>query len=766
MSINRVTFLCGVSAIALFGLPAYGQDTGEQQTASADETVVVTAERRVTNLQTTAISATVLSGKTLEKKGITGLTSLQYAAPGVQIADYASANTFNIRGVGQAKVDIDLPSGVTIYRDGVPTLTGYFQNAPYYDIASVEVLRGPQGVNAGKSASAGAVFIRTRDPELGGDGVSGSLMAGVGDFAFLETTGVVNVPVSDTFAIRLSFHGENRDSLFDSISTNPLPGAFGDGAGPFDGDDDRRLRSVRLGMLWKPTDNFTATFKIDYDYLYFGTHITTGFKAGTDEIEDIRKPIVNGKHIYRDKGTRASLKLSYMFDNGITLNSLSGYSTVSTLADWDINGSDPQAFGFVSGGNFFNYSQEFNVLSPDDGKLTWVAGVFIQRYINSIPPLAFGFITNNGDQVDFTTPWRKNETGYAVFGQVGYDITDQLQIEVGARWNHYEFTQFTNFAFDPTGLGGVGSPDSGLFPLADGFDGNGHKQGFEEDSTDWKVALNYQVNDDHFVYGLISRGHTPGSINLFYPPDLSEEHLDYKEMSVVNYEAGWKGTFADGQLRTQLNVYYQVFKNYQADFGLEAPGVPASLTTTVLQNAKTDSIIYGVEFGFQGRFGDFGIDGGLAYSKSELGNFGRVANEFQSFYGGPDFLDLDGARTPFAPEWTANVGAEYTIHVGGEGATLTPRLDIGYRGKAYARLFQNKATELEAVTLLNGNIRYENGPWAIELWGTNLTDEKYAGAKQNVEAAGPSATIPVVHINGIVYGGPRRLFGLRVTHNF
>ena len=336
---------------------------------------------------------------------------------------------------------------------------------------------------------------------------------------------------------------------------------------------------------------------------------------------------------------------------------------------------------FVPGNHDFNYGQEVKLLSRDEGRLKWVAGAFIQRYITDIPPLAFGFNTNNGDQVDFTTPWRKNETGYAIFGQVSYDITDALQLEVGARWNHYEFTQFTNFAFDPTGLGGVGSPSSGLFPLADGFDGNGHKQPFEVDSTDWKVALNYQVNDDHFLYGLISRGHTPGSINLFYPPDLAEEHIAYKEMSVVNYEAGWKGAFSDGRLRTQLNVYYQVFKNYQADFGLEAPGVPASLTTTILQNAKTDSIIYGVEFGFQGRFGDFGIDGGLSYSKSELGNFGRVANERQAFYGGPGFFDLAGPRTPFAPEWTANCVAEYTFHMGGGdgGATLTPRLGLGYR---------------------------------------------------------------------------------------
>src|SRR5882672_5608857 len=168
--------------------------------SSAVEELVITAERRDQNLQTAAISATVLDQKMLEAKGVIGLTSLQYAAPGLQISDYASANTFNIRGIGQARVDVDLPSGVVIYRDGVPTLTGYFQNAPYYDMAGIEVLRGPQGTFGGKSAAAGAVFIRTHDPELNKFG--GDAMIGFGNKSFKETTAVLNLPVGSTLAFR------------------------------------------------------------------------------------------------------------------------------------------------------------------------------------------------------------------------------------------------------------------------------------------------------------------------------------------------------------------------------------------------------------------------------------------------------------------------------------------------------------------------------------------------------------------------------------
>lgn len=154
--------------LALSGCVVLSAGHARAQAGAADdrndtiETLVVTPERRAQDLQTTAISTTVLDAQTLEARNVVGLTSLQYAAPGLMISDYASANTFNIRGIGQSQVDIDLPSGVVIYRDGVPTLTGYFQNAPYYDMAGVEVLRGPQGTFVGKSAAAGAVFMATK----------------------------------------------------------------------------------------------------------------------------------------------------------------------------------------------------------------------------------------------------------------------------------------------------------------------------------------------------------------------------------------------------------------------------------------------------------------------------------------------------------------------------------------------------------------------------------------------------------------------------
>jgi iron complex outermembrane receptor protein len=744
------------------------------QTAHAQiETVTVTAERRTENLQTTAISATVLTAEDLQAKGVTGLTALQYAAPGVQIADYGSANTFNIRGVGQARVDVDLPSGVVIYRDGVPTLTGYFQNVPYYDMASVEVLRGPQGTFAGKAAAAGAVFMRTASPTL--DSFNGNLMVGAGNRGFFETTGVANLPVGDTFALRLASHYETRDSLFDSITSNPLPGGAGSG-GAFKGSDHRDLRSVRLGTLWQPTENFTATFKIDYDNLHFGSHATTGFNPLTGLPEDIRNPIVNGVHGYVDKGTRASLNLDYNTGLGVSIKSLTGFSTVDTTADWDINGSDPAPFGFFSHGIFTNWSQEIDILSDTDQPFRWVVGGFWQSYLNTIPDATPGVSTFNGQKgfgfdygipagnipgMDYYTPWRKKELSLSWFGQAEYDITDALTAQAGIRFNHYSFNQFTHFVFPP-------------FDLEPG----GHTDHYQENQTDWKLNLNYKLDDVNFLYALVSRGHSPGSRNLAcidavcnaFGVTVPDPHAAYKPMGVINYEAGWKSTIFDGHMNIQLDGYYQVFKNYQADFGLApGPGVPASLSLSQFQNAKTDSTIWGIEFGGQAQFGDLAIDMGAAYSRSKLGDFGTVINPFDPIYGGGATIDMDGASTPFAPKFTGNIGAAYTFHLGNgfgeEDLTMTPRLDLAYRGMSYARLFKNPSTELPSVTLLNGNIMFTNGPWGLEFWGTNLLDEKYIAAKQNVDVGTYTGVVGPV-ITGIVYGGQRRLVGVRLSRSF
>ena len=167
--------------------PANGQAAA---TANGGAPVVtVTAERRAVNLQTAPIAATVLSGGQLAQRGVYNVDQLQFMSPSLTVTNYGIGEDFNIRGVGKSEENIQTPSGIVVYRDGVATFPGFFTGEPYYDIANVEILRGPQGTIAGQNASGGAIFITENDPSF--SGTNGWIEGQYGDYNDVRLRGVL-----------------------------------------------------------------------------------------------------------------------------------------------------------------------------------------------------------------------------------------------------------------------------------------------------------------------------------------------------------------------------------------------------------------------------------------------------------------------------------------------------------------------------------------------------------------------------------------------
>src|SRR5512135_1936475 len=123
------------------------------------ETVVVTGERRKENLQSAAVAATVLTADDLRKHEVKGVDDLEFSTPSLAIAHNGQSNQINIRGIGKEDNSGNATSAVAIYRDGIGTISGFATDEPYYDIGTVEVLRGPQGTFSGENAAGGAIFI-------------------------------------------------------------------------------------------------------------------------------------------------------------------------------------------------------------------------------------------------------------------------------------------------------------------------------------------------------------------------------------------------------------------------------------------------------------------------------------------------------------------------------------------------------------------------------------------------------------------------------
>lgn len=691
------------------------------------EEVTVTAQRRVQDLQAVPIAATVLTGDMLEEKGVNGIYALQYAAPGLTMADYGSANVLNMRGIGRSAVDIELPSGVVLYRDGVPTFPGYFQNEPYFDIGAIELLRGPQGTFVGKSAAGGAIFIRTASPELGK--FSSKLEGEFGDFKQWGGTAIVNAPVNDAFALRFAFRHFSRDEVMvDSLS------------GPFTGRPGRPdLNSFRMGALWKPNDRLSEEFRLDWSDLDFGGNLTSSYGYPLYDL------VQNCDYYYRDKSVRAVNNLKYSFDGGLVLSSVSGYQRTHTINNFDRNGHQPRTDIFDSEGIFTLYSQEFNLISPDDaGPFSYVVGVFAQRTDSVIldwPQHGFNVTGEAGDlgglvqgsvypYLGLDKDYTKREDELSGFVDVKYNLSDSWQTELGVRYSNYKLKTFTSIVIGD----GLTPP---TIPFYSGT------PGFTEGDLDAKLSLTYKLEADQNLYALVSHAHVTAGVNIIGGAPFKKEVIN-------DYEVGWKATWAGGRVRTQMGGYYQTITHYQAQFAsADLPG------QNILQNAEGPSKVYGFEAAMQARAGQFSFDASLALLDSKLGVFPNVVTPFVPPPVNPgdpsNIITITGGETPFAPKVSFNMGASYEFELG-SGFTLTPRADVSSQASQSGSLIVDPATRLAGRTLLNAGIRLEKGNWYADLWGTNLTDKRYVAGIQD--------------IGNIWYPGALRQYGIKFGVTF
>ena len=694
----------------------------EPETTSLGE-VVVTAERRTTNLQQTPIAAAVLSGEQLQNKGVTNIETLQFAMPSVTVQNSGQGNSFNIRGIGKTENSSSIGVGVITYRDGVAVFPAYFQNEPLYDIQSLELLRGPQGTFVGQNATGGAVFITQRNPDF--SGVNGYVTGQYGSYDNIRLQGAVNVPLSDTLALRLAANHEQRDSFYTVIEGTPTTGGT---------PGEVEIESYRASLLWQPSDALKVLLKTDYSHVDLGGYPTTPVN-GTDGLFNIRW---NGPARGVDEISRTTLNVNYQFDNGITLRSITGYQDGTTSVQADLDGTASLPFTSNIKVDQRLWSQEFNLISPDEGRFSWIVGAYYQDDLIDFPAGQFTTTQYLSPTIplliDLTLQGRNPKSTAAVFGQVSYDLTDSLELQVGARYSRSTVENDAISAIPQLGLA-ISQNDK-----------------VEEDKVTGKIALNWTLDRDNFLYGFVATGYKPGGLNgpniLGVPPGAFEGE------EVTDFEAGWKSTLFDGHVRTQLGAYYNIYKNFQV-----VVGDPVTPTITTISNVRGDTTIYGLEASAQGRFGALGFDVGASLSHSELGDFFALdargtltgACDPEAGPASANCVNVGGNAQTYAPEFTLSAGVEYDFRVA--GGVLTPRLDYSHISDVWGTIFASEARgdHLEARDIFNAQLTYDRGDgWMVQAYGTNLTDEEYVGAVKS----------------GQRYAGPPRQYGVRLTRTF
>ena len=766
MSVGRIA----VAVSAAIGLASastwaqQAQNATSAQNADADsdalQEVVVTAERRATDVLTTPISMTVTTAEQLAERNTNNTFDLQASVPNFTVNQMTpNNNDISIRGIGTSAgaKSASIAPGVEVIHDGLlqPETIGLGANLPFYDIQDVEVLKGPQGTLVGQSSTGGAVEINSRNPEFG-DSVTGYIEAQYGTYTDIRFDGAVNLPISDTLALRIAFNTENMHSFYYDKAANPGPAG---GSATVDDPGQIDNHNYRVSLLWKPTDNFQALLKASYN---------TGADAGDPTILNQRSFVntvlggteytpfyANGSHspwvldpnvvsqIDNVMFSLYSLDMKYTLPDGIQIRSLTGYQTSYQEIYEDTNGvSIPTGVTENAVQPDVYKSQEIDIISPTDWRVSFIGGAEFfyrattARAYNTDTFAPFSVAAPQIISVPFLNDYNANG---AVFGTLSYNITPALQLQVGARenWdNNYQ-------------RGSVNILLPGLPTLVLNLPNS-----YKDSAPTGKIGLNWTAAPGQFLYAFWAHGYRAGGV--------STDGLDFNPEKVEDFELGWKSHLLDDHLQVQLGGFWMNDLHMQEQL-FSGNGV----TGTQIYNLNGKSEIRGIELSAQSRFGPLGADFNLGYTKSSLGATTTIASYELPAIGTaglpqcvgaatagcfnyvPYNTSLTGEQNPLSPPLSIYTDINYAFRVG-DGAALIPRISYSYIDKQYGSLFEIPFYELPSISLVNLSLTYKTGHWNAESYVTNLTNKLYLAGTQG---------------NQIYYGPPRQ-YGVRVSRSF
>lgn len=651
------------------------------------EEVIVTSQKRDTSMQDIAIAGSVVSGQELKSRGVQRMDDLTRVSPALTINDTGLAQHVNIRGIGLSITSPSTSNGVATYYDGLFQPAIVTRNS-FYDIASVEVLRGPQGTFVGSNSTAGAIFINSVDPSL--DEVKGYGEFILGNYNERGFEGAVNLPLSDTLAFRGAVLSNDRDAFFKDIG--PLKNT------PTQNDE----FSARASFLWQPTENLEILSKTEKTKKDLGGFAYKPFRGSPNIAfapDDVYTLDYNSRTAREEDALQSSLRIDYSFADGYTFRSQSGYQKKDVFNSYDRDGTGET--GAEAGitqelqEQFIEEiikTQEFNIISPDNGPLSWIAGAYYQK--NEIEVVIPSY-RNDALRTQVTVLTDKLTTG--VFGQVAYRISDELSVDVGIRNSSYKAEDLPGsnvlLAFIPRTL------DIALK----------HQ---DPDTVTGKLNVSWTPNASTMFYAFVAKGYKSGG------PD---DGKIFKPETVMDYELGYKGSFMDDALKAQLSYFYYDYEDFQ--YEVEDP-----ITNTSGVTNTTGAIIKGFEGQLQGNFEQWYVDLGFSYVDSSFDDYifydYRTAN-----LEGMDPIDfpvnVGGESTLYAPELTMNASVEYRHYTEG-GMLVAPRLTYSYNDEQWAYMSHNPELDLiPSQKLLSAQVGFEFSDYKFEIYGKNLTNQTF-----------------------------------------
>jgi outer membrane receptor protein involved in Fe transport len=570
---HRHCLAVALGATSLAGTPAPSLAEG------ALEEVVVTAQKRTQNLQDVPVAVTAFSGEMLRESGVRDMFELSAIAPSLSVeqTQTSSNTTFGIRGIFTSAQNFGLEPSVGLYVDGVYRSRQGSMINNMVDIASIEVLRGPQGTLFGRNTPAGAILINSIAPDFEG---SGYLEGGAGDYGLLDVSGAKSFTlIEDELAVRLTGFNMDRDGVVDAV---------GNDVQEDNSLNDRNRWGLRAQALYTPTDDLTFRLIGDHSEIdevccvagnwennFYARDPAPPQKPGTDlTVQDqLGGTVLSGNDFYDYKAAVSFKPESENTDEGISLQadwqtdyflitSISAYRKHDAYDKTDADAYDIDGLVRTTDLEQTQYSQEFRISGDAfEDKVSYVGGLYYfhqkldsetdtiigeDAYVLAgaflgidIPP---SFLPTGSSALN--TADQKHDS-YAIFGQADYHFTDQLVLTGGLRWTdeNKEMTNiFTENPDDPVPLGFYGLTELAPRPNID------------EDLNDSKftgtLKLSWFMNDLTMFYASYGTGYKAGGINTDRTPASVDTVFDPE--TAESYEIGMKAEFPDQALR--LNV--------------------------------------------------------------------------------------------------------------------------------------------------------------------------------------------------------------------
>jgi len=664
----------------------------EEERFAIDE-IIVTAQKRLQNLQKIPLSVSILSQKDLDVFNVSGGDIRIFAAriPSLNIESSFGGRSYPrlyIRGLGNPDFTMNATQPVSLYYDEVVLDNPMIKGLPAYDLKRVEVLRGPQGSLWGKNTPAGAVHFISKTPS--GDQKSYARVT-YGRYNSLNLEGAAGFNLIDgTLSTRLSAIFQSRDGWVENLTSGNKIDGYEDFAG-------------RFQLLWTPVENFDALFKF---------HIRT-MDGASALFHDIDQSDASKEHLAHDSDqvdfqeinqTGASLKLQYEIGS-INLTSITGLETGNMLSIGDLDGSEiVKNVNSSSIDSLSQFTEEFRISNSDDAALDWQVGLFYfhekLEYHNSFTDLQ--------EERALFQKVHQNSESWALFGQLTYDLNDRLDLSLGGRYSREEkHLRQTSLLYQPDPKD-IHDPDQALADFGPDVVGPGAG---EWGQFTWDLGLSYQVNENSHYYARLAKGFRGGAINggaIFGDPIVS-----VKPERVISIEGGLKTEFLDGGLRLNMGGYYYRFRDQQLTSQLSTNQI--SLTNTEGGQG------YGLEID-----ADFiptknlQLSGGLSFNHTAFMGPSIIPHPQTGLP-----LDIEGNRFPNAPKWLADMLIHYKIPLANQNE-LFILTDWAYRGHQYFTP-AGRAAEILSVSGywmggFRAGYRMHNGRTEIAAWVRNITD--------------------------------------------